>query len=44
MPKIPAILETRFDPRSLPSCRRISPEGLSMTRVGVLGEDGEEKA
>lgn len=44
IPRMPATLDTRFEPRSLPSCRRISPDGRSITSVGAEGEDGEEKA
>ena len=38
------MLDTLFDPKSFTSFRRMSPEGLSTTKVGAVGEDGEEKA
>lgn len=38
------MLDTLFDPSILPSCRRMSPEGLSITSVGIDGEDGDENA
>ena len=44
MPKIPAMLETRFVPSRDPSLSRISPEGRSITNVGALGVEGEVKA
>lgn len=44
MPSIPAMLDTLLVPRILPSCSLKSPEGLSITRVGAEGVEGEEKA
>lgn len=44
MPKIPAMLETRFVPSSGPSFKRRSPDGRSTTSVCEEGEDGEVKA
>lgn len=41
---MPAILETLFAPRREPSFSRMSPEGLSTTRVCAEGEDGDVKA
>lgn len=38
------MLETRFAPESLLSDKRKSPEGLSTTRLGAFGFDGELKA
>ena len=38
------MLETLFAPGILPSVNLRSPEGLSMTRVGDVGFDGERKA
>lgn len=43
IPKIPWMLETRWPPNNLPSFSLRSPEGRSTTRVGVFGEDGDEK-
>lgn len=44
MPRMPEMLETRLPPVSLPSLSLRSPDGLSMTKVGAFGEEGEEKA
>lgn len=44
IPSMPAILETRLLPSSFPSLSLMSPEGLSTTRVGDDGDEGEEKA
>jgi hypothetical protein len=44
MPKMPAMLETRFEPNNFPSCSLKSPEGRSTTKVAEEGEEGEEKA
>jgi hypothetical protein len=44
MPRMPAILDTRFEPNSFPSWSLISPEGRSTTSVGAAGEEGDEKA
>ena len=44
MPKIPAMLDTRFAPSTFPSLSLRSPDGLSTTNVGALGEEGDEKA
>lgn len=44
MPKMPAMLDTRFDPRRGPLLSRIPPEGLSITSVGAFGVEGEVKA
>lgn len=38
------MLEMRWTAVILPSCSLISPEGLSITRVGAEGVEGEEKA
>lgn len=44
MPKMPAMLDTRFPPNSAPSLSRISPVGRSTTSVGAEGEDGDVNA
>ena len=38
------MLDTRLLPNNGPSFNRKSPEGLSITRVGAEGVDGEVKA
>jgi hypothetical protein len=44
MPRMPAMLDTRLEPSSFPSFNLKSPDGLSTTRVGAEGVEGEEKA
>lgn len=44
MPRMPAMLDTRFAPESVPSISRKPPEGLSTTSVGAEGTEGEVKA
>jgi len=44
MPRMPEMLDTRWPPVSLPSLSLRSPVGLSITSVGALGDEGEEKA
>lgn len=44
IPSIPAMLDTRLDPSNFPSLSLMSPEGRSITSVGVDGDEGEEKA
>jgi hypothetical protein len=38
------MLDTRFEPSSFPSFNLKSPDGLSITRVGAEGTEGDEKA
>lgn len=44
IPSIPAILDTLLPPNNAPSFSRKSPEGLSTTRVGAEGDEGDVKA
>lgn len=44
IPRIPAMLETLFEPNRGPSFNRRSPVGLSITRVGAECADGDVKA
>ena len=44
IPRMPAMLETRFPPNNAPSFNRRSPMGRLTTRVGAAGDEGEVKA
>lgn len=43
VPRMPAMLVTRFPPSAGVSTRRISPEGRLTTRAGESGVEGERK-
>lgn len=44
IPRMPAMLDTRFVPSIDPSFNRISPVGLEITSVGDVGEEGDVNA